>query len=221
MDEAAKYTDKLPFWDMLDGEQKDFVRSSARIMSFEKNSLVHSGTNACLGMIYILKGGIRAYLLSEEGREITLFRAGEDEICVFSASCVISQITFDTEITAVDDCEFLVLGSGAFDRLTKENINARCFIYELLIKRFSSVMWTMQQLLFLRFDRRLAAFLIEEYDRTGNPEIRMTHEQIARHVSSAREVVARMAASFAADGLIETGRGVIKILDAQRLRKLI
>lgn len=93
-------------------------------------------------------------------------------------------------------------------------------MYELATERFSSVMWVMQQILFYGFDRRLATFLLNEYRRTGATSIRMTQEQIAQNVNSAREVVARMLKQFASDGLIENRRGVIVLKDIGGLENL-
>ena len=212
---------RLPYWDRLSPEEKDLVRGSSSIQHYEKGQLIHGGAGDCLGMLLVLAGEVRTYLLSEEGREVTLFRLGEGEPCVLSAACMIDQITFETHMTAERDCDLLTVGAGAFARLTEGNIYVRCFQYEVATQRFSAVMWSMQQILFQGFDRRLAAFLVEEHERTGSVEIGMTHEQIARHTSSAREVVARMLKRFAADGLVEVGRGRLRLTDVDGLRALI
>jgi CRP/FNR family transcriptional regulator len=93
-------------------------------------------------------------------------------------------------------------------------------MYELIIERFSEVMWAMQQILFMGFDKRLAVFLYDEYSRTGFNEIKMTHEQIAKMTGSAREVVSRMLKRFADDGLVEFRRGIIILKDISRLKKI-
>lgn len=211
---------RLPFWDRLAGDEQALVAESAAIRRYEKGRFIHNGDADCLGMLYLLSGEIRTYILSEEGREITLFHLYGGDTCVFSAACAISQLTFETLIRAEQDCELLVLGTGAFTRLTEQNIYVRCFVFELIAERFSTVMWTMQEIMFKGFDRRLAAFLAAEHERSG-PEIRMTHEQIARRVNSAREVVARMLKRFEADGLVEARRGVIRVLEPERLRSLL
>ena len=154
-------------------------------------------------MLFVLSGEIRTYLLSEEGREVTLFRLYPGELCVLSASCVISQITFDTQMTAGMDTEVLIIPANVIAALKEQNLHVRCFLYELATKRFSDVMWAMQQIMFKGLDRRLAEFLLAEAERTGSDTIRMTHEQIAQHISSAREAVARMLKSFSEDGLVE------------------
>lgn len=212
---------RLPYWDKLTAEEREQVRAGAFTRRFGKGELIHGGCDSCLGQIFVLAGEVRAYLLSEEGREVTLFMLREGDPCVLSASCVINQITFETHMIAKQDTELLVVSLPVFSRLAEQNIYVRCFVYEMATQRFSSVMWSMQQILFLGFDRRLAAFLVGEYDRTGERELRMTHEQIAEHVNSAREVVARMLKRFATDGLVEVKRGVISLTDIDALRDIV
>ena len=211
----------LPYWNSLSEDEKTFVRAHSAVHAYQKGALIHSGGCECLGMLLVLRGEIRTYILSEEGREITLFRLRKGDPCVLSASCVVEQITFDTQMTAETDCELLVVNSASFEKLTSQNIYVRCFMFELLCERFSSVMWTMQMILFKGYDRRLAAFLTEEYDRTGRSEIKMTHEQIAQHTNSAREVVARMLKRFASEDLVEFKRGSIRLKDIESLRRMI
>lgn len=211
---------QLPFWFSLTEQEKELLRQSTVIHRFEKGSLVHNSSQDCLGLLAVLSGEIRTYLLSDEGREITLFRLYPNDLCVLSASCVISQISFDTQMTAGQDTEVLVIPAGTIAMLKEQNLSVRCFLYELATKRFSDVMWAMQQILFKRLDQRLAIFLIEEYARTGSATIRMTHEQIAQHIGSAREAVARMLKQFTEDGLVELKRGAILLVDIEGIRQL-
>ena len=211
---------KLPFWTSLTEQEKEILRKSAVIRRYEKGSFIHSSDRDCLGMLFIISGEIRTYILSDEGREITLFRLYPNDLCVLSASCVISQISFDTQMTARQDTEVLIIPPNITALLKEQNISVRCFLYEQATERFSEVMWTMQQILFKGLDQRLAAFLVEECERTKSNTVRMTHEQIARNISSAREAVARMLKQFTQDGLVELKRGEIIIKDTDGLKRL-
>ena len=220
MSRITDLTKKLPFWDKLSKEEREYVNSVSFLRQFEKDGFIHGSGNDCLGMFLVISGEIRTYLLSEEGREITLFRLYPNDICVLSASCVISQITFDTFMTAKQETEVLIVPANAIALLKERNINVKCFLYELAVKRFSDVMWSMQQIMFKSLDKRLAEFLLAEAERTGSDTIRMTHEQIAQHISSAREAVARMLKRFSEDGLVELRRGAITLRDKNRLNRL-
>lgn len=216
--------EELPYWDKLTGEEKQLVEKSAVIRHYDDGELLHGNCDnggSCLGMIHVITGEIRAYLLSKDGREITLFRLSKGDNCVLSASCVISQISCDTLLTATRNTDILIVPVAVFGRLTTENIYVRCYMYETATERFSSAMWVMQQILFSRFDQRLALFLMDEYEKTGVPEVHMTQELIAQNVNSAREVVARMLKQFASDGLLENKRGVIVLKDIPGLKKLL
>ena len=219
---TEKELERLPYWLSLNEAERRLVRQHAAERSCARGELIHGGDNDCLGMVFVLSGLTRTFVLSEEGREVTLFRLGEGSCCVLSASCVISQITFETFMSAEQDTRLLIVGSGAFGQLAEENLNVRCYMYEQAMSRFSDVVWALQNVLFRRFDQRLAGFLLEECSRTGSAEIRMTQEQLAQNASSAREVVARMLKRFAADGLVDISRrGVIRITDPEGLRGLL
>ena len=218
--EVENALQQIKFWDKIPNFEKEILRRSAFIRHYEKGSIVHSSESECLGMLLVLSGEIRAYLVSDEGREVTLFRLYAGDLCVLSASCVISQITFDTQMTAGQDTEVIVIPANIIAALKEQDMYVRCFLYEQATERFSDVMWVMQQILFKRLDQRLAGFLLADAERTGSDTIRMTHEQIAQNISSAREAVARMLKSFLADGFVELKRGAITLLDIDGLNSL-
>ena len=212
--------ERLPFWKLLTDSEKELVQQNAVIRLYKKGTRVYSSERECLGMLFVMQGEMRTYLLSEEGREVTLFRIYPNDLCVLSASCVISQISFDTQMSAQKDTEALIIPPNIVLFLKEKNISVRCFLYELATKRFSDVMWAMQQILFKRLDQRLALFLMQESQRLGTDTLHMTHEQIAQQISSAREAVARMLKQFSEDGLVELKRGAIRLLDQKGLKAL-
>ena len=212
--------ERLPFWKLLTDSEKELVQQNAVIRLYEKGTRVYSSERECQGMLFVMQGEMRTYLLSEEGREVTLFRIYPNDLCVLSASCVISQISFDTQMSAQKDTEALMIPPNIVLLLKEKNLSVRCFLYELATKRFSDVMWAMQQILFKRLDQRLALFLMQESQRLGTDTIHMTHEQIAQQISSAREAVARMLKQFSEDGLVELKRGAIRLLDQKGLKAL-
>ena len=211
---------RFPFWNKLTEQEKEYMSHCYVIKEYPKGSYIHSGSEDCLGPSLIIEGEVRVCLLSEEGREITLYRLESGDCCILSASCIMDKITFDTHMIAQTNCTLLTIFPGAFKKLNEENLHVKCFVYELATERFSSVVWTMQNIIFKGFDRRLAGFLISEYERTGSNVIKLTHESIAGYISSAREVVARMVKRFSDEGWIEQKRGSIKLIDIDVLKDL-
>ncbi len=213
--------EKIPFWEHLTQEERTLVADRVMVREFKKNQLISSSDTTCMGIVMILKGGVRICLLSEEGREITLYRLAKGDCCVTTASCVIRQITFDTVVSATEDTALLVVPAAICARLVNDNIYVKAFLYETETERFSQVIWAIQELLFKRFDQRLAAYLVGAYEKSGSVDLKMTQEEIARDVNSAREVVARMLRQFSEDGLVEVKRGHIVLLDPEGLRELL
>jgi len=214
------FSNSFPFWNRLNQDEIDLVCNNTSLMKYKKGANVHGGGNDCIGALFVKNGGLRTYMLSEEGREITLYRLYEGDVCILSVSCVLKSITFDVFIDAEEDSEILLINAGAFSQLAKQNIYVECFAYQLATERFSDVMWVMQQILFMSFDKRLAVFLNDELAKTGGDTVKLTHEQIARYMGSAREVVSRMLKAFASEGIVELGRGDITILNRKKLKDL-
>lgn len=211
----------LSFWDKLTDLQKTLLTCSANIVHYKKGDALHCGESDCIGILIIKTGTIRTYILSDEGREITLFRLDDDNVCILSASCILKTITFDVHVDAETDCDIIQISSSAFSKLSTDNVYVELFSYKLATERFSDVMWAMQQILFTSFDKRLATFLISEITKNNTDTISITHEQIAKYLGSAREVVSRMLKYFAKEGLVSLSRGGIKVLDKDRLHTLI
>ncbi len=208
------------FWNHLSPSEQSLIMDRMQVLKYPKGALVHSAGNDCLGILLIKSGELRVYMVSEEGREITLYRLGEGDVCVLSASCVLSSITFDVYIDAEVDTVLFQMPSKVFLDLSEKNIYVESFGYQISAQRFSDVMWAMQQILFMSFDQRLAIFLTDESIKTGSDTLILTHEQVAKYMGSAREVVTRMLKYFAAEKIVSLSRGAIQIVDKKKLRSL-
>lgn len=215
------FVQNFSFWKHLTDTEKQFLCDNTAPVHYFKGTNVHNGNSDCIGVLLIKSGQLRTYMLSEDGRDITLYRLFGGDVCILSASCVLDAITFDVFIDAEEDTDVLLINSAAFRQLADQNIYVKCFGYQLTAARFSDVMWAMQQILFMGADKRLAIFLSDEISKSGSNEIKMTHEQIARYMGSAREVVSRMLKYFSEEGIVELYRGGIRIIDKKVLHSLI
>ena len=211
------YEQYFPFWNKLNDTDKDFLCQNSAIEYFEKEQVVHNNME-CSGLYIVKNGKLRLYMLSEDGKEITLYRLGTGDICMLSASCVLQSITFEVYVDAEMPSECYRINGAAFNALSERVLEVKNFALETAVQRFSDVMWVMQQIVFMSMDRRLAIFLLDECTANSSDFIAMTHEQIARHLGTAREVVTRMLKHFASDGIIEVTRKGIIIIDKKKLR---
>ena len=211
----------LPFYKHLTEKQRELVLDSSEIRTYKKGEVITGLINHCVGPFLILEGEVRAIIDDENFREITLFELRENEMGLLSASCVMEHITFDAKFVVERDSVLLTVKSCAIKKIMEENIEVRCSIFETLTDRFSFCMTTLHGLLFTRYERRMAAFLVERYVYTGETEFNITQEEIAKMTSSAREVAGKTIRQFAKEGMVEYGRGKIRILDIQKLKEMM
>ena len=210
----------LPFWEKLTAAQQEVLTKEAVLRTVPRGTVLHRGGDDCLGLLLVHSGQLRACILSEEGREITLYRLFERDICLFSASCMLRSIQFDITIEAEKDATFYVIAPDVYRALMEESAAVANYTNDIMSSRFSEVMWLMEQIMWKSFDKRLAGFLLEEAVLEGTSLLHITHERIAAHLGTAREVVTRMLRYFQSEGLVHLTRGAVELTDEKGLTAL-
>lgn len=210
----------LPIWDKLSLAEREYITRSTTLHHFTAGSPIHGGRDDCVGVLLVVRGQLRTYFLSEEGREITLFRPHFGSSCLLSASCVLPTITFDVFVDAQTDVDLLIIAPNCFNKIMQQNPSVEAFAYRQVAERFSEVMWVMQQVLFVSFDKRLATYLLAEAATQHGLRIVTTHDTVARDLGSAREVVSRMLKYFEREGWVKLSRGTITLTNPPQLKIL-
>lgn len=214
------FQDYFPIWEKLEPAQQNRLLDSLIARKVEKGTVIHNGSMDCTGLLVVESGQLRAYILSDEGREITLYRLFDRDICLLSASCMIRSIRFDVTVVAEKDTRLWIIPAEVYKGVMESSAPAANFTNELMATRFTDVMWLIEQIMWKSLDKRLAAFLLEEAAIEGSDELKITHEAIANHMGSHREVITRMLRYFQGEGLVRLSRGTVAILDEERLKSL-
>ena len=154
------YQDIFPFWNEIPESDREFICQNSFALTYSKGTNIHDG-NGCSGVIFVRSGSLRLYMMSESGKDITLYRLHKGDMCMLSASCVLQTITFDVFVDAEEDSECYVISGSAFADISARNPQIKIFALETAVSRFSDVMWVMQQILFMSMDKRLAIFLTD------------------------------------------------------------
>jgi CRP/FNR family transcriptional regulator len=209
----------LPFWKALNERERTFLREKLTERSYPKGQIIHDGED-CTGLLLVKSGQLRIFILSESGKEITLYRLFERDICILSSSCLMRNITFDVQVEAEKDSEILLMPSAVFKQLSDTNSAVKDFHAEIVSARLSDVMWVIEQVVFMSMDKRLANFLLEQASIEGSDQLSITHETIARNLGTAREVVTRMLKYFQNDGMVSLSRGEITLTNRKKLSEL-
>lgn len=210
-----------PIWDRLTPSQRQLVSSSIVPRTLGKGAVLHDGSADCAGLVLIKSGQLRAYILSEDGREITLYRLLDQDICLFSASCVMRSVQFEIMISAEKESEVFILPPYIFKKILEESAPLANYVNELMATRFSEVMWLMEQIMWKSVDKRIAGFLLDEAALEDSLVLKLTHEAIANHLGTAREVVTRMLRYFQNEGYVKLSRGTVEITDRNGMENLI
>ena len=210
----------MAFQDYFTADQQRWVSDSIQHRTIKKGTVVHNGSLDCAGLLLIESGQLRAYMLSDEGREITLYRLFDMDICLFSASCMMRSVQFEIIIQAEKDTQLWVIPPQVYKKLMEESAPVANYTNELMASRFSEVMWLVEQIMWKSLDKRLAAFLLEESAIEGTPTLKLTHEMIANHLGSHREVITRMLRYFQSEGMVRLSRGTVTLTDEDKLQAL-
>ena len=214
------YLTYLPVFDQLTKSQQDALTSSAFVRKFSKGDLLHNGSQNCTGLLLVLSGQIRAFTISDDGREITMYRLFERDICLFSASCIMNSIQFDITVSAEKETKVLVIPSEVYKSIMDVSAPLANYTNEVMASRFSDVMWLIDQIMWKSFDKRLASFLLDEANIEGMNVLKITHEEIGNHLGNPREVVTRMLKYFVSEGAVKLSRGTIEIVDESKLANI-
>ncbi len=210
----------FPIWDKLTPAQQQLLTESATYRKEKKGTVLHRGSVDCSGLFLLQSGQLRSYILSDEGREITIYRLFEMDICLFSASCMMKSIQFEITIEVEKDAEFWSIPPDIYKQIMEESAPLANYTSEIMATHFSEAMWLIEQVMWKSFDKRLAAFLLEESTLEGSDTLKITHEAIGNHLGTAREVVTRMLRYFQNEGLVKLTRGSVEIIDSKKLAQL-
>jgi len=210
----------FPIWEKLNAPEKELLLREAKPHFAPEGTMLHNGSADCVGLFIVRSGQLRVFILSEEGKEVTLYRLLARDICLFSASCMMPSIQFEVNIEAERDSELWVVPADIYRQMMKESAPVANYTNELMASRFSEVMWLIEQIMWKSFDKRLAAFLLEESRLEETDSLRITHEKIANHMGTAREVVTRMLRYFQSEGMVVLTRGEIGLISREKLEKL-
>ena len=210
----------FPVWETLTDAQRTCILSGLAERTVGKGTVLHNGSADCTGLLVVKSGQLRIYILSEEGREITIYRLFDRDICLLSASCIMRSMQFDVTVEAEKDTVFWMIPAEAYQRIMKESAPLANYTNEIMAARFSEVMWLMEQVMWKSMDKRVAAFLLEESAIEGGDRLNITHETIANHLGTHREVITRMLRYLQSEGMVRLSRGAVELLDEKKLTAL-
>ena len=210
--------DNLPFFKDLSEEEKTMIYNASHIEEYKSGELVYSKYKSCSGIVLVLNGQLRSFMSSLSGKEITLFRLFQNDLCILSSSYVYQNLSYDISLQAEENSSLIVIDGNFFKEVLDKNLSVQKFMLEITQGKLSEIMWVLEQVVFFSLEHRLSDYLINQHYLKDSTQIHITHEAIANDLGSSREVISRMLKRFEKDNLVEMGRGYIKIIDIKGLK---
>ncbi len=211
-----RITFAMPFLQKADASLVNELRQHAQFARIPAGHDVFVDGDRVDGIALLLSGVVRVYKIGETGREITLYRFGLGQSCILSANAILSQKSFPAIATVEEDAEAVMIPADVFRKWVNKYDLWREFVFDLLSERLSTVMAVVDEVVFKRMDRRVASLLMNQA-QVQNP-MRVIHQEVAAELGSSREVISRILEDFSREGLIESGRGTIEVLDFEGLK---
>lgn len=172
----------------------------------EKGEKLMHGDNYIKSFPLVLDGILRISREDDKGRESRLYYLNTGEVCAMALTCCMSYSKSSIHATAEEDADVMMLPVNLLDEWMSVYQGWKQFVMLAFKDRFDELLETIDSLAFKKMDERIVTFF-EDYNRsTGNHEFRGTHEEIARALTSSREVVSRLLKSLEKQGKIELGR---------------
>lgn len=202
----------IPFYSELTSSQAELLLQTAQVKTFDAGNVLMAENSSCQGFIIVKKGEISVNMTSEDGREAELFRLCDGDFCIFTASCLFLPKSFHVQMTAEKESRVFIIPSITVEKLRNQNIQVELFAYKTMTARFANVMAATEEMLFVPVEKRLAKYL-----SAAQSPIKITQEELARKLGTAREVISRLLSSLRKEGVIETRRGEIRVVDVKNL----
>ena len=201
--------------------EQQIIRDAAYVTAPAGTRLFSEG-DECDAILLVTRGTVRAVKLSEDGREILLYRVSAGEFCVLTVGCLSAKKPYPSDGVCDTDVAGIRLPGHFFQLLSEEHPEFRRHAIELMGARLADVMELVEAVAFHRLDRRLAGLLIQKStgNGLGGGPLEITHHELAKDLGSSREIISRVLESFKADGLIDLGRKRIDIRDVDRLSRI-
>lgn len=212
---ANDLTLAFPFITQLERDYNTFMES-LWIQHFDPCTVVMDESRSCTGAIFVLSGVIKIYKLSEEGKEITLYRIGRGETCVLTVACLLGSgdVPFPVAALAEQACTAAFLPFDSFHKMFYTSPALQKFIFTAMSAKFYSVLGLIENITFKRTSERLLDHLISK-TAAGTYPLYVTHDVLASDLGTAREVVTRLLKELEGKQIVELSRGKIVLNPAK------
>ena len=191
--------------------------ASVKAVQVQQGTVLFRDGDACQGYVFVARGSVRVQKMDPDGHEIVLYRVEDGQTCMLTTSCLLGGKAYPAEGVAEEETLLAMIPTAGFDAMLA-NPPFRRFVLGMISDRIADLMRLIEDIAFGRLDVRLARRLLEL--DSGSHELKLTHQQLATELGTAREVVSRILKDLERRGLLSLKRGKVIISKASGLQNL-
>ncbi|MCA6380250.1 MAG: Crp/Fnr family transcriptional regulator [Cytophagales bacterium] len=197
-----------PFHTLL----KDEVASFSELRKFKADSVILHEDSYIKSIPLVISGSLKVVRTDANGHEILLYYITAGESCIMSFLGGIHDETSKIKAIVEEDAEILLIPVDKASEWVKKFPEWSDFIFKLYHKRFEELLSVVNAIAFQKLDVRLLHLLSQKAELIHSKEIKVTHQQLAEELGTAREVVSRVAKQMENEGLIHLSRNKITLM---------
>lgn len=195
------------FFDNFTQKEIDKFFTFAKKVTFPKDKVLFLQGELCDGILYIESGGLKVYLQSGEGYEITLYQVGAGEQCIINTSSSITATPALASAITTSVLSGYILDTKSVKELMKESNSYQDYMFGLFSLKLISFATLIEDLKFKPLKDRILSFI-----KNKNCEnIYITHEKIAQNLGTSRVVVSRILKELEKENKLKLHRGFITL----------
>lgn len=215
----AAWIDRFPGLSRLDEPIRQTLLERSQLVDLPAGTVIFGPGKAPENLLLLLDGTVRVQQVSENGREIVLYRVQAGESCVLTTACLLAYEDYLAEGLAETAVRAVAIPRAVFDDLIARSSAFRRFVFTAYSRRITDLFVVIEEVAFKRIDIRLAQKLLDL--ASGSGHVHLTHQQLATELGSAREVISRQLQEFQRRGWISATRGDVALTDTAALTDFV
>ena len=216
--DVSNFLELFPVLKEADSSAKKEFSQTARFQNIPAQKIIYHTGDECKYFALVISGSIRVFYNTPTGNEATYYRVKKGECCVLTASCLMNGTTFPAIARAEEDVQALILPSSIVREWTHKHKVWSEYILSIISSKMTKIATTMNHLTFCTLNCRIASVLLEKSEKSST--LKITHNEIALEIGSAREAVSRTLKEFEKKELIKMARNTIEILNPSGLKNI-
>jgi len=202
--------EKFNFIEDMKISEFKYLKSNVYFDELKRGEMIFGTHDRCESIPMVLRGSLRLFRTSDEGREMTSYYITPGNICILAALCTMGNIEYNFSAQAGEDTLMAMMGPESFKHLMNTSNIFKNYVFLEMADKLLSSFSLIEDIKFTSIEKRIMSHIAGKANANG--ELTITHENLAVNIGSVREVVSRQLKKLEKAGKLELKRGKIKLI---------